>query len=263
MLLTRHSEVRLRCEQAVAVARQVGDRVVEGHALTTLGTSLGALGDVEAGIADLEQGRQITWEFGNIDDICRLHANLATVFELSGRAAEAVDVYLAGADAARKFGTLGGSGTVLLPDAASALPPRALRRGRAAAGRGLRPGPPLARAPGPPADRTGDAAAAAGRPRRRAGGPAGSLTTPPRRWTRSPPRRCSRVWPRRPSGTAACQTRAPRSPTGWRSSPGPRSPTGSPSCAAPGWRSRPRSASTPARATPMPTSGPPASWQPV
>jgi DNA-binding CsgD family transcriptional regulator/tetratricopeptide (TPR) repeat protein len=121
MLLTRHSEVRNRCERAVAIARQVGDRAIEGHALTTLGTSLGALGHVDAGIAKLEQGRAIAWELGAIDDICRAHANLATVLELSGRAAEAAEVYLAGADAARKFGALGGSGTVLLPDAANAL----------------------------------------------------------------------------------------------------------------------------------------------
>jgi DNA-binding CsgD family transcriptional regulator/tetratricopeptide (TPR) repeat protein len=121
MLLTRHSEARPRCERAVAIARQVGDRAIEGHALTTLGTSLGALGDVEAGVADLEQGREIAWEVGNLDDICRAHANLATVLELSGRAAEAAAVYLAGAGAARRFGALGGSGTVLLPDAANAL----------------------------------------------------------------------------------------------------------------------------------------------
>ncbi len=121
MLLTRHLEVRGRCERAVVMARQVGHRAIEGHALTTLGTSLGALVHVDAGTAKLEQGRAIAWELGVIDDICRAHANLATVLELSGRAAEAAEVYLAGADAARTFGALGGSGTVLLPDAANAL----------------------------------------------------------------------------------------------------------------------------------------------
>ncbi len=103
MLLTRHLEVRGRCERAVVMARQVGHRAIEGHALTTLGTSLGALGHVDAGTAKLEQGRAIAWELGVIDDICRAHANLATVLELSGRAAEAAEVYLAGADAARTF----------------------------------------------------------------------------------------------------------------------------------------------------------------
>jgi DNA-binding CsgD family transcriptional regulator/tetratricopeptide (TPR) repeat protein len=121
MLLTRHARARALGEKAVAVARQVGDRAVEGHALTTLGTSLGALGHMAEGIAHLEQGRRIATELGNIDDLCRTHANLATTLELSGRAADAADVYLAGAEVARQFGTLGGSGTVLLPDAAYAL----------------------------------------------------------------------------------------------------------------------------------------------
>jgi len=79
----------------------VGDRAVEGHALTTLGTSLGVLGHLEAGIAHLEHGRQIAKELGNVDDLHRAHANLATVLELNGRTADAVDVYLAGVDLAR------------------------------------------------------------------------------------------------------------------------------------------------------------------
>jgi tetratricopeptide (TPR) repeat protein len=108
MLLTRHAQARPLCEKAVTVAMQVGDRAVEGHALTTLGTSLGALGHVDEGIARLERGRQIARELGNIDDLCRTHANLATVLELSGRAADAADVYLAGADVARQFGRLAG-----------------------------------------------------------------------------------------------------------------------------------------------------------
>ena len=58
MLLSHQAEARARSEEAVAVARQVGARAVEGHALTTLGSSLGVLGQMEAGIADLEQGLQ-------------------------------------------------------------------------------------------------------------------------------------------------------------------------------------------------------------
>ncbi len=121
VLASHHLDAQVRCEAAVAVARQVGDRAVEGHALTTLGTSLGVLGHLEAGIAHLEHGRQIAKELGNVDDLHRAHANLATVLELNGRTADAVDVYLAGVDLARQFGALGGFGTKLLPDAAIAL----------------------------------------------------------------------------------------------------------------------------------------------
>ena len=121
VLLGRHAQVQARCEQAVAVARQVGARAVEGHALTTLGSSLGLLGHMEAGIANLEQGLEIAKELGEGADLCRAHANLATILEMSGRAAEAVDVYLAGVDVARQFGALGRYGPRMLPDAASAL----------------------------------------------------------------------------------------------------------------------------------------------
>jgi DNA-binding CsgD family transcriptional regulator/tetratricopeptide (TPR) repeat protein len=121
MLASHHLDARAPCEEAVAVARRVGDRAVEGHALTTLGTSLGNLGHMEEGIAHLERGRRIAEELGNVDDLLRAHANLATILERSGRAADAVDVYLAGADRARQLGALGGFGTALLPDAAVAL----------------------------------------------------------------------------------------------------------------------------------------------
>jgi tetratricopeptide (TPR) repeat protein len=121
MLISHQCEARARREEAVAVARQVGDRAVEGHALTTLGTSLGVLGHLEAGIADLEQGRRIARELGNVDDLCRAHANLGSVLQLAGRAADAVDVYLAGYDLARRVGGLGRYGAWLKADAAMAL----------------------------------------------------------------------------------------------------------------------------------------------
>jgi ATP/maltotriose-dependent transcriptional regulator MalT len=121
MLLAHQADARARCEQAVAVARRVGARAVEGHALTTLGTSLGILGYLEEAIPDLEQGRRIAIELANVDDLGRAHANLATVLDMSGRAADAVEVFLAGADMARQFGALGRYGPNLLADAANAL----------------------------------------------------------------------------------------------------------------------------------------------
>jgi hypothetical protein len=65
----RHAEARARCEEAVAVARRVGARAVEGHALSSLGVSLGILGHLEEGVADLEQGRRIALELANVDDL--------------------------------------------------------------------------------------------------------------------------------------------------------------------------------------------------
>jgi len=121
MLLGRHAEARVRGEEAVAVARQVGARAVEGHALTTLGTCLGILGHIEAGIADLEQGLRIARELTAVDDLGRGHANLATVLDHAGRSAEAAEIFLAGAEAVRQHGALGRYGPTHLPDAALAL----------------------------------------------------------------------------------------------------------------------------------------------
>ena len=121
MLLSRHSQVQGRCAEAVAVARHAGTRAVEGHALTTLGTSQCALGHMEAGTAHLEQGLQIAKELGDVADVCRAQTNLATVLEMSGRAADAVGGYLASLEAGRQFGALGHYGPDLLPDATMAL----------------------------------------------------------------------------------------------------------------------------------------------
>jgi DNA-binding CsgD family transcriptional regulator/tetratricopeptide (TPR) repeat protein len=121
MLRGRHAEARPRGEEAVAVARQVGARAVEGHALTTLGTCLGILGHIEEGVADLVQGLDIARELTGVDDLGRGHANLASVLDQAGRSAEAVEVFLAGVEEVRRHGALGRFGPNLLPDAANAL----------------------------------------------------------------------------------------------------------------------------------------------
>jgi tetratricopeptide (TPR) repeat protein len=121
MLLSHHAEALGRCEEAVAMARQVGDRAVEGHALTSLGTSLSILGKVDEGIPYLEEGMRIANQLSDLDDIGRVHANSRPCWRGVGRAAEAVDVYLAGTEVARRQGAFGRYGSNLLPDAASAL----------------------------------------------------------------------------------------------------------------------------------------------
>ena len=121
MLVGRQSQAMARCQEAIAVARQVGARAEEGHALNMLGTSLCALGHIEAGIAYLEQAREIASELGEVTELIRVHMNLATVLEVSGRCADAADVYLAGLDVARRFGAFGSYGPRLLPYAATAL----------------------------------------------------------------------------------------------------------------------------------------------
>ena len=59
MLRGRTAESAERCEQAIAVAREVGARQAEGHALATQGGNLGFRGEREAGIAHLREALRI------------------------------------------------------------------------------------------------------------------------------------------------------------------------------------------------------------
>ena len=121
MLVGCPSQAMARCQEAIAVARHVGARAEEAHALNMLGTSMCMLGQAEAGITHLEQAREIASELGEVSELILVHMNLATVLEESGRCADAAGVDLAGFDVARLFGAVGSYGPRLLPDAATAL----------------------------------------------------------------------------------------------------------------------------------------------
>src|SRR5439155_11737098 len=107
MLVGRQSQAMTRCEEAIAVARQVGARAEEGHALNMLGTAFCTLGRIEAGMAHLERAREIAGELGEVADLVRVHQNLASILEMIGRCADAAETYLAGLDVARRFGAFG------------------------------------------------------------------------------------------------------------------------------------------------------------
>ena len=121
MLLSHQAEARARCEEAVAVARQVGARAVEGHALTSLGSSLGSSGDVRRASPTWSRAPDRQASSAASTTWAGRHANLCPVLEMAGRSADAVEVFLAGADLARRFGALGRYGSNLLPDAANSL----------------------------------------------------------------------------------------------------------------------------------------------
>jgi DNA-binding CsgD family transcriptional regulator len=73
------------CEEAVAVARAVGAREVEGHALNSLGTDVAYLGDLDKGLAMLAEARAIAEEVGNVDDVARAWANIVDLHNIAGR----------------------------------------------------------------------------------------------------------------------------------------------------------------------------------
>ena len=64
MLRGRPRESRERCEQAIEVARSVGARAEEGHALNTLGVDISSLGDAARGIEHLREAKRIAEDLG-------------------------------------------------------------------------------------------------------------------------------------------------------------------------------------------------------
>ncbi len=121
MLSSRNRAAQARCEEAVAVARQVGARAVEGHALNSLGASLGNRGHLEASVAHLKQARTIAAERGDPDDLCRACHNLGNTYLINGRYEDAVHAELECLDLARRFGSMGSYGAIVIADAAQAL----------------------------------------------------------------------------------------------------------------------------------------------
>ena len=92
MLLDRFAESRALCEEAIAIARQVGARQAEGHAKNTLGVDLNGQGLVDAGNASLRESLAIALEVNDLEGIARAYINLTDVLFLGGDIEGAADV---------------------------------------------------------------------------------------------------------------------------------------------------------------------------
>ena len=92
MLTATFEEAKPVCEEAVAVARRVGAREIEGHGLNSLGMSILYLGDFDAGIRVLREALEIGLQTASVDDAGRAYANLIDALNHGGRLAEAGDL---------------------------------------------------------------------------------------------------------------------------------------------------------------------------
>ncbi len=122
MLMARYSESRERCQEAVAIARTVGARPEEGHALNTLGYDLTCLGEAELGVQSLREALTIAEEVGDLDDLARAHLNLSEL--LAGplnRPGEALALALDGIQLLGRVGLSRDYGVSLSATAAGAL----------------------------------------------------------------------------------------------------------------------------------------------
>ncbi|HEY7563446.1 MAG TPA: hypothetical protein VIA81_00815, partial [Acidimicrobiia bacterium] len=107
MLLSRYRESEERSLEAIRVARDVGDRTSECHALVTLGTVEGLTGRVEDGKAHILEGREIALQERAVNEALRSYANLSTILDEAGRLEEAVADALEGSEQAARWHVYG------------------------------------------------------------------------------------------------------------------------------------------------------------
>jgi DNA-binding CsgD family transcriptional regulator/tetratricopeptide (TPR) repeat protein len=89
MVTLRVDEAKRVCERAVVAARAAGDAEVECHALDSLGVTNVYLGDLEAGLAQLQSSLDLAIRIGSVDEATRAESNLVDVLENSGLLADA------------------------------------------------------------------------------------------------------------------------------------------------------------------------------
>jgi DNA-binding CsgD family transcriptional regulator/tetratricopeptide (TPR) repeat protein len=100
----RYRESRQLCEEAIAIAGQLGTLAEEGDARRALGVDLAFLGDLEAGVEQLHQARRIAEAVGKVDEVARALATLSGLLEAFGKLEAAAEAALEGADLAASQG---------------------------------------------------------------------------------------------------------------------------------------------------------------
>ena len=116
-----------RAERLARDAMQIGAACGRGgeaiviHATTTLGVALGWGDAPEAGVALLEQARELAERSGDADELFRIYANLTTVLDLVGRRTEAVAIAYEGIEASRRAGLEAVYGNFLRGNASESL----------------------------------------------------------------------------------------------------------------------------------------------
>jgi DNA-binding NarL/FixJ family response regulator/tetratricopeptide (TPR) repeat protein len=110
MLLDRYVESHRMCDEAIEIARTVGAREAEGHALNTLGLDLALEGRCAEAVTALEQATQIAHEARNADDIGRAYINLTDALLFCGDTVHAAQVVDDGIRVCDEFGITGSYG---------------------------------------------------------------------------------------------------------------------------------------------------------
>jgi DNA-binding CsgD family transcriptional regulator/tetratricopeptide (TPR) repeat protein len=104
LLSLRSEEARLRCEEAITVARAVGARAEEARGLRVLAGCLGSLGDEERAIALGLEARNIAEEVGDAETVMSTYVIVDSSLGLLGRERDALDDAQQGYQRARDLG---------------------------------------------------------------------------------------------------------------------------------------------------------------
>jgi DNA-binding CsgD family transcriptional regulator len=130
--LAQHLMISGRFEESAAIARAAIDTaeaaapdeetVAErGHALCTLGMDVAYLGDLQAGLALLEESAVMARQAGRLDDLMRVAANRTTLLDLDSRREEALAVVHASLEDAASGGLAASYGAFLRGNSADIL----------------------------------------------------------------------------------------------------------------------------------------------
>ena len=92
------------CEQAVELARSIGARDLEGHALNTLGVTLAGVGKAEAAVEAIDASLDLAMELGLADDIGRAFVNRGDILALIGYPDRALESTLRGIEEVTDLG---------------------------------------------------------------------------------------------------------------------------------------------------------------
>ncbi|WP_204153574.1 tetratricopeptide repeat protein [Leptolyngbya sp. CCY15150] len=100
-------------EQALEIAREMGDRSSEGSALSGLGNSHAALGQYQQAIDFYEQALEIAREIGSRDGEGSVLDSLGNVYQSLGQYQQAIDFYEQALEIAHEIGSRFGEGSAL------------------------------------------------------------------------------------------------------------------------------------------------------
>ena len=121
VMVSRFEEARGLAEEAAAIAGQVGARAEEANARNALGGVLVYLGEVDAGLAELEAAVRLAAEAGEVTVALRAILNHSDRLQAAGRLEEAAAVALDGIGEARRLGLGRFHGLLLANNATEAL----------------------------------------------------------------------------------------------------------------------------------------------